>query len=496
MNAVTLHASPSQRRCGIVVRAKGDLQLTAVVLPKPWRSRASLGSNSAQAVEWTGARLCLTLYEGDRIRIEFPSDDARAADRREIAEGLVSQHQAQAVASSEQEQPLFAFSTPTNTVAASGPRESVDVDAIVDLFRLCELSGIDPISRSAGDLGALPVEAAWLLAYLQTRFNQSTADSLRHARRGYVERRERLSTMRGRPRGSSLAVALATGEAVVECDFEDFEYSTPLLRTIAACLDAVIRTQPSGSNALRARMEKNRRDATSLRIQLAEVRSFEAAEALLFARRHRLSRLERPWVQAFGLAPAILRRSALLGQSDHPTALSAGLVGAESAQDSLRIELDTAVIWQELLKDSAQRIGSLRKASCDSPWDNCLEPPRPDITFEWPRTDTAEPIILDAKYKFFDAKPTAEDAYQMFVYSHLAKLGGREARRLFLGYVDAGAHATVGRHLHSRLPRYSRDNKFLGLLPLPWPARAELSEPEVYRTRLCGELERLLRILI
>lgn len=493
MNAVTLHASPSQRRCGIVVRAKGDLQLTAVVLPKPWRSRASLGSDSVQAVEWTGSRLSLTLYEGDRIRIAFTSDDARAADRREVAEGLASQVPAQAGASSEQEQPLFALSTSTTTVADSSPRASVDVDAIVDLFRLCELSGVDPIARSAGDLGALPVEAAWLIAYLQTRFNQSTAGALRHARRGYVERRERLSTMRGRPRGSSLAVALATGEAVVECDFEEFEYSTPLLRTIAACLDAVVRTQPSGSDALRARMEKNRRDATALRVQLAEVRSFDVAGALLFARRHRLSRLERPWVQAFGLAPAILRRSALLGQSDHPTAFSADLVGAESAQDSLRIELDTAVIWERLLRDSAQRIGSLQQASCESPWDDCLDQPKPDIAFEWPRADAAEPIILDAKYKFFDGKPTPEDAYQMFAYSHLAKLGGREARRLVLGYVESGAQATARTHL--RLPRYSRDNKLLSLFPLPWPARTELSEPDTYRTRLGGELERMLRAL-
>ncbi len=81
----------------------------------------------------------------------------------------------------------------------------------------------------------------------------------------------------------------------------------------------------------------------------------------------------------------------------------------------------------------------------------------------------------------------------MFAYSHLAKLGDREARRLFLGYVNGGFDANARTHL--RLPRYSRDDKLLGLLPLPWPARSELSEPEVYRTRLCGELERLLRVL-
>jgi hypothetical protein len=493
MNSITLHASPSQRRCGIVVRAKGELQLTAIVLPKPWRSRARLGSNSADIATWTGTRLCITLHEGDRVRIEFPSDDARATDRREIAEGLVSQVPAQAAASTEQEQPLFAFSTPTDEVDAISSRESVDADAIVDLFRLCELSGVDPIARSIGDLGALPVEAAWLLAYLQTRFNQSTADALRHARRGYVARRERLSTMRGRPRGESLAVALATGEAVLECDFEEFEYSTPLLRTIAACLDAVIRTRPSGGDALRARMERNRRDAASLRIQLAEVRSFEPAGALLFARHHRLSRLERPWAQAFHLAPAILRRNALLGQPDARAALPADIGGSDSAQDSLRIELDTAVIWEKLLRNSAKRIGSLQKASCVSPWDGCLDQPKPDIAFEWPQPDGAEPIILDAKYKLFDGRPTPADAYQMFAYSHLAKLGGREARRLFLGYVNGGFDANARTHL--RLPRYSRDDKLLGLLPLPWPARSELSEPEVYRTRLCGELERLLRAL-
>lgn len=203
MNAITLHASPSQRRCGIVVRAKGDLQLTAVVLPKPWRSGAAVSSNSALAVAWTGSRLCLTLHEGNRIRIDFAPDDARATDRREVAEGLVSSALAPADPSSEQEIPLFAFSAPVSAVETLSPRESVDVDAVVDLFRLCELAGVDPIAQSSGDLGALPVKDAWLLAYLQTRFIQSTSNALRQARRGYVERRERLSTIRGRPGGTA-----------------------------------------------------------------------------------------------------------------------------------------------------------------------------------------------------------------------------------------------------------------------------------------------------
>jgi hypothetical protein len=494
MNSITLHASPSQRRCGIAVRAKGDLQLTAVVLPKPWRSSAAIRSNSALAVAWTGSRLCLTLHEGDRIRIDFAPDDARAADRREVAEGLVSPALAPADPSSEQEIPLFAFSAPVSAVETISPRESVDVDAVVDLFRLCELASVDPIAQSAGDLGALPVKDAWLLAYLQTRFIQSTSNALRQARRGYVERRERLSTIRGRPRGDSLAVALATGEAVVECDFEEFEYSTPLLRTIAACVDSVTRTQPSGSAALRARIESNCRDATSLRIQLAEVRSFEPAAALLFARRHRLSRLERPWAQAFCLAPAVLRRSALLGQSDALSALSADLVGAENAQNSLRIELDTASIWEQLLRGSAKRIGAWQSASCESPWDGLTGQPKPDIAFEWPRTADAEPIILDAKYKLFDGRPTPEDAYQMFAYSHLAKMGAQEARRLFLGYV-ADQHDSAAR-THWRLPRYARQDKVLGLLPLPWPTRQDLSSGHAYFARLDASLDGFLGRLI
>ena len=130
MSAVTLHASPSQRRCGIAVRAKGDLQLTAVILPKPWRSSAAVSSNSALAIAWTGSRLCLTLYEGDRVRIDFAPDDARAADRREVAEGLVSPAAAPADPPSEQDIPLFAFSAPISAVETISPRESVDVDAI------------------------------------------------------------------------------------------------------------------------------------------------------------------------------------------------------------------------------------------------------------------------------------------------------------------------------------------------------------------------------
>jgi hypothetical protein len=493
MNSITLHASPSQRRCGIAVRAKGDLQLTAVILPKPWRSSAAVSSNSALAIAWTGSRLCLTLYEGDRVRIDFAPDDARAADRREVAEGLVSPAAAPADPPSEQDIPLFAFSAPISAVETISPRESVDVDAIVDLFRLCELAGVDPIAQSSGDLGALPVKDAWLLAYLQNRFIQSTLSALRQARRGYVERRERLSTIRGRPRGDSLAIALATGEAVVECDFEEFEYSTPLLRTIAACLDSVTRTKPSGSDTLRARIAKNCRDATSLRIQLSEVRSLEPWAALLFARRHRLSRLERPWAQAFCLAPAVLRRSAFLGRSDALSALPADLVGAETTQDSLRIELDTALIWERLLRGSAQRIGALRLASCESPWDGLVGQPRPDIAFEWPRTAAAEPIILDAKYKLFDGRPTPEDAYQMFAYSHLAKLGMQEARRLFLGYV-ADQHDSAAR-THWRLPRYARQDKVLGLLPLPWPTRRDVISGRAYSARLDAELDGFLRRL-
>jgi len=480
MLLLTLRASPMQKRSGVVLRRDGALRVAIAVLPKLWRETVPRDQVSAWTVEWDQDALTATVHEGDvlTVRISGEHSERKAALLESLAVECRNDDDA--------EQVLFA-PAPIDRLPRAAPVAAFDAAAI-DLMQLADLAGIDPTEAIAGDFDASLTELDWLLPFLHRRFVHNVADAMRHARRGYTERRESLDTLRGRPRGESLALAIATGVPVVECEFEEFEFATPLLRAIASALEAVARaslpTMFRHSDSLRGIAAESSSMAIGLRNRIAEVPALSAHDATRVARSLRVHRLERAWEPALRLIEPILLRAAPAPSSTTDSPIRAESLSAAEGGRYLRVELPTWKVWQALLTAAARSLGTLRPSGAHPPWDKLQNDLAPDIDLLW----NGRRAVIDAKYKHFDRGLSVSDAYQMFAYSHLVR-GHPPSRHLFLMYPDpAGEIRARG---YRRMPQYlPGDQPRLGLVPLRWPSRSDLADPAAYREVLRDQFAR------
>lgn len=98
------------------------------------------------------------------------------------------------------------------------------------LRRWCFRQDVDLYDRNAGNRFAF---------ILHDEFVKEVRKQLPWLRRGYIERRDRLSTVRGRIDISRSAAALAGQSAHIDCIFDEFIENTLLFRVIATALDVV-----------------------------------------------------------------------------------------------------------------------------------------------------------------------------------------------------------------------------------------------------------------
>ena len=482
MRPITLRASPMQKLSGIAMRNDGTHRVVIAVLPKLWRASELARQPSAWAINWSNDTLTATMHEGDTLTVHISGEDA------ERKTALLDSLAKECDTNTDPGQILFA-TAPADSAARAEPCTDFG-SAALDLMQLADLAKIDPLNALAGDFGANLVDFDWLLPFLHRRFVHGVSDAMRHARRGYIERRETLDTFRGRPRGESLALALATGIAAVECEFEEFEFATPLLRAIATGRETVARaslSRPlSRSVVLQQVAAESKSLAIGLRNRIAEVPALPTRDALRIARTARLHRLERAWNPALRLIDPILQQSALVAAEGSDTTHLTDALSEQGHGKFLRIEIPTWKVWQNLLATAANSIGAVDPSKTDPPWANLTGVPTPDIDLRW----KDRRFIIDAKYKHFDRTVDIADAYQMFAYSHLLQ-GEPKVHDLFLAYPDcASATASEG---HRRMPQHkTTDDVHLNVVPLPWPTRSDLAEPGKYCANLAAKLrERL-----
>ena len=489
MRRLTLHASPMQKLSGIVLRQQESLRVAITVLPKMWRPAAHLQNSRNWTLEWSSGSLSAVLYEGDVVTVEISGDHLE--QKHALLESLMTECGATGAA----EKVLFS-PTPTPRQREPLPANNFE-EAAIDLMRLADLAGIEPLDATAGEFYAAPVEIEWLLPFLHRRFVRAVTNALRHARRGYVEQREILDTIRGKPLGESLARALATRVPAVECEFEVFEYATPLLRTIAAGLEAVARASlPAGlpRAALVAQVAAdNTAQAISLRHQISEVPTMPARDAIRIARTARLHRLERAWEPALRVIDPILRRNGALADFDLTASQLAEALAEQGSSRFLRVEIPTAQVWENLLRASARTLGTLLDGAVHPPWEGgVVGDPKPDIDLVvQDHMDIALPdrtrLIMDAKYKPMTRGVDIADAYQMFAYSHLMK-DEPKVSSLFLVYPDPCAmNHSAG---YRRMPQRHDGPMRLNVVSLAWPSRNDLATPDAYKVELVSALAR------
>jgi hypothetical protein len=489
MNRVTLRAAPLGNFSGLAVRRSGEHCIVAAVLPKFWRGEDRVDGCEGWGARWTGGTLTLCAYEGDCVTIEL--EPSHAAIGRAMLESLTIPP-AELADRHGRHSPLFVLGASPRVAPTDCSSRSDTTSAVVDLFRLMLLAGLDPFDFAGGEIGALSIADPLLGILVRRLFLDRTERAIGHRRRGYVEHRSLLATIRGRPRGESLGAALEAGTASVECDYEEFVAGTPLLQIIATCLRSIARARAGVRPALAELEGRNRRDAARIRRVLGGVNCLPQRSALLAARRLTLGRLERAWLPAFELAEPILIDASVVpkrsGRSDRllTTRLQCG------ADISLDLSVPTAIVWEGLLRRATGRVSeeckrSLCKPACEPPWGDESGRIFPDIAFDW----AGQSVILDAKYKRFAGRPAVDDAYQMFAYSHLAQVSGKQPKCLVLGYVRT--HEDERKQRYVRRPLLAASGRpELFVVPLPWPRRSELDAPAVYEQALAEELRRVL----
>jgi len=358
-------------------------------------------------------------------------------------------------------------------------RVGVDVGAAVSsLFQLMQLIQATPEVSISGDIGAGSINVPWIRPILQRQFLCEVESALRCTRRGYNEVRERLCGIKGRPLGRSLGVAIQCGAGNIECDTEEFEFNTPLLRVIATTLDVIGRSRSVGIPAFTNLEQSNVACAVGLRRILAGVDSSTATVAWQSASRMKLGRFDRAWEQAINLAQPLLLGDATMASSTDADLKIATSPFPTTACGTCLLEVDTWKIWQALVERAAANYLKRDFGCCTQPWRGLSGSPKPDVQVIGSRDGDDARVVIDAKYKSYaDGKVDAADKYQMFAYSYLTELP--LPKELLLAHVGSTSDITLAsqsRTKHYRMPDGGPPSHSprLHLLPLPWPARNQL----------------------
>lgn len=480
-----IRAAPNGKRSGLAVFSDGTFHLSVAVLPKPWAGKPtpnSSGDFPSLEAKWDDGRLSITLHENERALVccttteqaEFLSNVRNKIDR---------------LPSADEDDPygaerllkLKAGDAKADTIDA--PR--CELTGIIDLLQLVSLArsrGGTPARATMGeDVGSEVVSvetdakgARELLLLSQWSLVQEVEKHVREIRRGYVPRTETLGVVRGRITDRGLVQHAATGLPILECNFDQFTESTPLARVLVTALEviasgALLHDMRVGSWSVADELVA---EAARLRRYLGSIPSLPRPVAAESASRIRLTRLQQNWVRSLALARQILNREPPKMQSQQT-----------GAMDALVWWVNTDKLWEQILEQglepiSAGRLDVQSGSQKLKVWEGLGRQKNPDFVAEI----DGKRWVLDAKYKS-KAKPEGPDQYQIFAYSHLAKISGQSvdaAALLFPGTAPAHPQKT-----YSRYPiEPETDGLSLHLMHLPFPHREELPKWSEYVHRL------------
>jgi len=187
-----------------------------------------------------------------------------------------------------------------------------------------------------------------------------------------------------------------------------------------------------------------------------------------------LGPLDRLWEPAIAAALPVLRKFAVVPEegSDDAEALMVHISTEKFWEQCLELALTSAFPSLAVSRDATPGEG----VTTPAPW---VQPRRegecgsatteafPDFMF----ISARHVVVADAKYKLSSGgAPSSQDGYQLFAYSHLARLGGKSSNVAVLMYPARVGERTFQRKLE-RMP--DRDY-ILWSSRLPFPARSDL----------------------
>ncbi len=215
-----------------------------------------------------------------------------------------------------------------------------------------------------------------------------------HMRRGYIERRERLTSPRGRVVAASAGRSEATGEPSIVCDYNDFEKDLPLHRVLVSALNVAVAVL--GENGA---SQDGLNEAYALRHQVDGIASYPRPMARATASQLRLtpSQVDR-WHRPLQLARAVLSEWSPTDRDDH-------------ADDTPDLTIPSASLWERIISKTLQAEGYVTLGDdpdeddrhahkrVDPPWGiKHARSFRCDIVVDAPSKTEARHVVLDAKY--------------------------------------------------------------------------------------------------
>lgn len=487
-------AAPKGNACGLAVGAAGGRLFVVAVEPKLWRQ--ARGSDEV-SLNWPADQmtLVLKLHEGQKAVISFGEPAGETDDRRRAVEAAII-HAEQTTDDDDDDDPKTKRPEPLleelpvrrrcdPTVAhnaASGAADLTPITHVLQLIQRAEASG----ARTEGHFDAAPSAAMRpLRPLIHLAFVEAVEKERHDIRRGYVAVTQPLAAVRGRILTEGLVRHVATGTMTLLCAFDELTEATPLFRVLMTALRCVAAAgQPASPFDKMDGFSQLPGRALMLTHQLAGIRPLAVAEAARQARTIRLNRATRRWQEALDLATFILREQELL-----PGAAS----GKRSAAFSLKIV--TPTFWEQILEaalhDPKQGLHVVPRGedkTC-APWSTLGNDSRPDLLVRvenrlW---------CIDAKYKLHEG-PSKADQYQLFTYSHLARVANHPEppHACILAYPGPRQGDVESRDPCPRntFAGAGKNEPALHILRVPFPDRKQVAEPDkweeyIVKTRKC-----------
>jgi len=424
-------ASPLCRRAGLVIAGDTRSQLTISVLPKLWRE----GPSQNHVVSWPEnlQNLSIRLCEGDTCELHCSSACQEAVSCALDVSAEASQSTGRAPDGEVPEPLLQPIACPPRNPRSSGRSTSEGTPA--DLLWLWERT--DPGSifpRRTNWLPGTSSPARYVRPLLYALFVEEVNKNIRFVRRSYVDSEDALPFVRGRIVTRSLVHASLTNSPKVVCQFDEFTEKHPLFRIIATALEIVTWMSASHhSIKLPATMGSVVHVAAKLRKFISSIPCLPRDQAAAAARLLRLPRMDSRWQRALSLATLILEDTEYRPDLSQPDvfrpfefSLSTSTVWEQLLLRAIRTQLPYGTLTQ-VQSGNARTHGFLHTPAPWKPRDGSrVEATRPDMMLELATTGSNGPVIIciDAKYKLLGptAMPDTSDQYQLYAYSHLARL--------------------------------------------------------------------------
>ena len=428
---VFIHFSKGQHNAGLLAYKQDGLSFQALIVPKMWRwlgeKRGSLLTYEIKEQK----DIRLLLFEGDCVRFDCGQEWADFFDEMERLV-FETQKKNNSPKSDEEDQELH--STLFERVAGFPKKEYseqeyrvLDFDqyfsSFFNLVLFSQKLGLDKRSSTLNNqdfgfmIGEGQLNNPMLNVFLASLFIQEIQSNIKKIRLGYVRTREKISVIKGRISGRSLAELMMTESLVAECIYDKFISDIPLFRILVTTLEKVIRGAcfPSMVSSLPIVKELKQR-AHLLRVELSHITSYPLSIAMLKARRLKLRRLDARWTEALHTANLLL--------SDLPK----GMKDSDDGTGGLVWKVDTAKMWEDILKQIFEE-KKFKVTEQGKGWDHRRaweplgEPLQPDLIVTDTKPDPVHHYLLDAKYKTKDGNvpklPDGGDRNQLFVYSLL-----------------------------------------------------------------------------